>query len=86
MKTDWSKFEAFSMLPKKKVSYPDTPLGRAIAKAMATLEAKQAAGAIKASTAAGYKARLEGLLGAEEDAGLLQVAQIIGGVNRSTNI
>ena len=88
-KTDWSKYEVHSMLAKKKVSYPDTPLGRAIAKAMALIDAKEGAGNIKASTAAGYKARTEALIpliGVDEDSGLLQASQIIGGVNRSFKI
>jgi hypothetical protein len=88
-KTDWSKYDAHSMLVKKQAkneSYPDTPLGRAIAKAMATIDAKEKAGKMKPSNAAGFRARVNGLkplIGKDEDAGLLQAAQIIGGINRS---
>jgi hypothetical protein len=86
MGTDWSKYEAYSMVVKKKEVIPDTPLGRAIAKAMATIDAKEKAGKMKASNAAAFRARVDGLkplVGKDEDAGLLQAAQIIGGINRS---
>jgi hypothetical protein len=84
--TDWSKYEAHSMVMKKKEVLPDTPLGRAIAKAMATIDAKEKAGKMKPSNAAAYRTRVNGLkplVGKDEDAGLLQAAQIIGGINRS---
>lgn len=87
MATDWSKYEAFSMVMKKKEApLPDTQLARAIAKAMATIDAKEKAGKMKPANAAAFRARVNGLkplVGKEEDAGLLQAAQIIGGINRS---
>jgi len=86
MATDWSKYEAFSMVMKKKEVLPDTQLAKAIAKAMATIDAKEKAGKMKPTNAAAFRARVNGLkplIGKEEEAGLLQAAQIIGGINRS---
>jgi len=88
-KTDWSKYEAFSMVTKKqekKEKLPDTPLGRAIAKALATIDAKEKAGKMKPANAKAYRDRVNGLkplIGKDEDKGLLQAAQMIGGINRS---
>jgi len=86
MATDWSKYEAYSMVQKKKEVIPDTQLGRAIAKALATIDAKEKAGKMKPANAAAFRAKVEGLkplIGKDEDAGLLQAAQIIGGINKS---
>jgi len=66
--------------------YGDTPLGRAMAKAVAAIDARVGAGKMSAANAGGYKARvnaLQPMVGGDEDPGLLQVAQIIGAVNRS---
>jgi len=64
----------------------DTPLGRAMAKAIAAIDARVAASKMSAASASGYKARVNALkpmVGGDEEPGLLQVAQIIGAVNRS---
>jgi len=89
-KTDWSKYEAHSMLmkPKKAAApnYGNTQLGIAMAKALATLDAKEKAGKIKPANANAFKGRIDGLkplIGVDEDTGLLQVAQIIGSINKS---
>ena len=90
MGTDWSKYEAYSMVMKKKDKekefVPETQLGKAIVKALATIDAKEKAGKMKPANAAAFRARVNGLkplIGKEEEAGLLQAAQIIGGINRS---
>ncbi|MCL2143008.1 MAG: hypothetical protein FWH44_01955 [Methanomassiliicoccaceae archaeon] len=88
-KTDWSKYEAYSMVMKKKVCYSgygDTPLGRAMVKALAAVDARVGAGKMSAANAAGYKGRIDGLkplIGNDEPTGLLQVSQMIGAINRS---
>jgi hypothetical protein len=87
-KIDKTKYAAHSMVigANKGPQYGDSQLGKAMVKALETLAAKEKAGKIKASTAAGYKARIEGLkllINVDEPSGLLQVAQIIGGVNRA---
>jgi len=66
--------------------YGNTQLGKAMAKAVNTINEREVAGKMSAVTATAYKGRVEGLkemIGKDEDAGLLQVAQIIGAVNRS---
>jgi hypothetical protein len=66
--------------------YGNTPLGRAMAKAIAAIDARVGAGKMTAANAGGYKARvgaLQPMIGGDEEPGLLQVAQIIGAVNRS---
>jgi len=85
-KTDWSKYDAYSMVMKKKESYGDTPLGNAIVKAIAAVDARVQAGKMSAANAAGYKGRINGLkplIGNDEPTGLLQVSQMIGAINRS---
>jgi hypothetical protein len=86
-KTDWSKYEAYSMRAKPKApSYGNTQLGVAMTKAVALIDAREKAGKIKAATASGYKGRIDGLkplIGVDEDTGLLQVAQMIGSINRA---
>ena len=86
-KTDWSKYAAHSMVMKPKApAYGNTQLGIAMAKAIATIEAREKAGNIKPSNAAAFKGRVEGLrplIGVDEDSGLLQAAQIIGSINKS---
>jgi hypothetical protein len=91
-KIDKEKYARYSMVPgaaAKAVATPqygNTQLGIALTKAAATLDAKLKAGTIKPATAAGYRSRLDGLkplIGADEESGLLQVAQIIGGINRA---
>ncbi|MCL2890738.1 MAG: hypothetical protein FWF40_02455 [Methanomassiliicoccaceae archaeon] len=67
-------------------SYGDTPLGRAMAKAVAAIDARVGAGKMSAANASGYKARvnaLQPMVGGDEEPGLLQAAQIIGAVNKS---
>ena len=87
MKTDWSKYAAYSMVMKPKApAYGNTQLGIAMAKALAVVEAREKAGKIKAATASGYKGRIEGLrplIGVDENTGLLQVSQMIGSINRA---
>jgi len=70
----------------EKPEYGDTPLGKAMVKALAAIDARVAAGKMSASNASGYKAKvnsLQPLIGNDEEPGLLQAAQIIGTVNRS---
>ncbi|MCL2607034.1 MAG: hypothetical protein FWD92_00540 [Methanomassiliicoccaceae archaeon] len=70
----------------KKSQYGNTQLGKAMTKAVDTINEREKAGKMSAVNAAAYKGRVDGLkgmIGKEEDTGLLQVAQIIGAVNRS---
>jgi hypothetical protein len=91
-KIDKEKYARYSMVPgvAAKASaapqYGNTQLGVALTRAAEALNAREKAGKIKPATAAGYKARIDGLvplIGNDEESGLLQVAQIIGGINRS---
>ena len=63
-----------------------TQLSIAIEKAIAVIDAREKASKMKKNNADAYRTRVNGLrtlIGGDEDAGLLQVAQIIGAVNRS---
>ncbi|MCL2712731.1 MAG: hypothetical protein FWD37_05625 [Methanomassiliicoccaceae archaeon] len=88
-KIDKTKYAAYSMVPgaaKKGPQYGDTQLGIAMAKAVEIVDAREKAGKIKPANAAGYKGRidgLKGLIGGDEASGLVQVAQMIGAINRS---
>ncbi|MDR2866349.1 MAG: hypothetical protein LBV13_02980 [Methanomassiliicoccaceae archaeon] len=88
-KIDKTKWARYSMMPgaaKSEPQYGDTQLGKAMAKAIATIEAREKAGKIKPANATAFRGRIDGLkplIGKDEDAGLLQVAQIIGAINRS---
>ena len=86
-KTDWSKYAAHSMVMKPKApTYGNTQLGIAMAKAIATIDDREKAGKIKPASASAFKGRIDGLkplIGVDENSGLLQVAQIIGSINRS---
>ena len=67
-------------------NYGDTPLGRAMAKAIVAIDARVGAGKMSEANANGYKARvnaLQPMVGGDEEPGLLQASQIIGAVNRS---
>jgi hypothetical protein len=85
------KYARYSMLPGAAAGadapdYGKTQLGIAMAKAVVTINAKEGAGKMKAANAAMYRAKIDGLkplIGKDEDAGLLQAAQIIGSINRS---
>ncbi|MCL2785740.1 MAG: hypothetical protein FWD81_00745 [Methanomassiliicoccaceae archaeon] len=86
-KTDWSKYAAHSMIMKPKApQYGNTQLGIAMTKALATLDDREKAGKIKPANANAYKGKIDSLkplIGVDEDSGLLQVAQIIGSINRA---
>ncbi|MDR0778076.1 MAG: hypothetical protein LBE48_01365 [Methanomassiliicoccaceae archaeon] len=90
-KIDKTKYARYSMMPgaaeqAPAAAYGNTQLGKALTKASDILSAREKAGKIKAATAKGYKTRIDGLvplIGKDEDSGLLQVAQIIGAINRA---
>jgi hypothetical protein len=89
-KIDKTKYARYSMLPgaaaEAAPQYGNTQLGVALTKASEILSAREKAGKIKEATAKGYKTRIDGLvplIGKDEDSGLLQVAQIIGAINRA---
>jgi hypothetical protein len=86
-KIDKTKYAAYSMVNVKKgPQYGDTPLGVAMAKAVDIVDAREKAGKLKPANATGYRGRidgLKGLIGNDEASGLLQVAQMIGAINRS---
>jgi len=66
--------------------YGNTQLGKAMTKAVDTINGREKAGKMSAASATAYKGRVDGLkgmIGKDEDTGLLQVAQIIGAVNKS---
>jgi len=87
-KIDKKKYARYSMVPGADdgPDFGNTQLGIALAKALATVEAKEKAGKIKPSNAAAFKGKIDSLaalIGKDEDAGLLQAAQVIGAINKS---
>jgi hypothetical protein len=86
LKFDKAKYERYSIVIKKKEDIGSTQLAIAMKKAYATVNAKLEAGKMKPANAAAFKSRICGLkplIGTDEDSGLLQVAQIIGAINKS---
>ena len=86
---DKKKYAAFSMVAKRESSggnYGNTQLGIAMNKAVANINAREGAGKMSAANAKAYKGRVDGLkplIGVDEETGLLQIAQMIGAINRS---
>ncbi|MCL1984438.1 MAG: hypothetical protein FWG58_03445 [Methanomassiliicoccaceae archaeon] len=83
------KYAALSMIAKRGSSgaeYGNTQLGIAMNKAVSTINAKEKAGKMSEVNAKAFRGRVDGLkalIGVDEDSGLLQVAQMIGAINRS---
>ena len=71
---------------KKCTDYGKSKLGVAMTKAAALLDSREKDGKIKPAVAKSFRARIDGLkpmIGKDEEAGLLQISQIIGSINRS---
>ena len=72
--------------PEGACSYGKSRLGIAMTKAMATLDEREKAGKIKPASAGAFRGRINALkpmIDKEEESGLIQIAQIIGSINRS---
>jgi hypothetical protein len=81
-----AKAECKADVKKCSSDYGKSQLGVAMTKAVSILNDREKAGTMKPAIAGSYRARIEGMksmIGTDEEAGLLQISQIIGSINRS---